>query len=419
MVEYAGLPTGTREEIERIGSADLVIGLVGFYQTPELDILVPAIRDQVAALRGVSRAVLAYPADAVVARVDDVSADGRHLALLPHPLLAGADGRPGADGPHDPQNAFFQLGQSLGAPASVALSPGRDGILADSVARLVRPVLEAGLDLVTPCHARPRLEGLINNGLIYPLVRALYGKRVRCLAGSDFALSARLRDHLMAGGHTSAAAAGGHTLGSLVSEAAAGGFGIGQSHVGPWRPPALGGSDLSTVLALVLGPLLLAMERHAAFWQKVRGSQPVPTFGESAAVADEGAAVNVADMIRSCQLGCRNLQEVWGAVLPPATLLELGRLGRATPEQFTLPDDLWARIVYDFALGYRLRVMSRDHLLRSLTPLYLGWAASFILGAQRTGLAEIDQRIERLCLAYEGQKAYVIPRWRWPDRFNP
>jgi hypothetical protein len=129
--------------------------------------------------------------------------------------------------------------------------------------------------------------------------------------------------------------------------------------------------------------------------------------------------VDVADMIRSCQLGCRNLHEVWGAVLPPATLLELTRLGRAAPEQFRLPDDLWARIVYDFALGHRLRVMNRDHLLRSLTPLYLGWAASFVREAQHTGLAEIEQRIERLCVAYEGQKPYVLPRWRWPDRFNP
>ena len=81
-------------------------------------------------------------------------------------------------------------------------------------------------------------------------------------------------------------------------------------------------------------------------------------------------------MIASFQLGYRNLQEVWSLVLSPATILELKRLTRAAAEQFRMPDELWVRVIYDFALAHRLRVMSRDHLLRSLTPLYLAWVAS-------------------------------------------
>jgi hypothetical protein len=26
---------------------------------------------------------------------------------------------------------------------------------------------------------------------------------------------------------------------------------------------------------------------------------------------------------------------------------------------------------------------------------------------------------ERLCVAFERQKAYLLSRWRWPDRFSP
>ena len=54
-------------------------------------------------------------------------------------------------------------------------------------------------------------------------------------------------------------------------------------------------------------------------------------------------------------------------------------LAAAPPESFRMDDRLWARTIYDFALGHRLRVIARDHLLRSLTPLYLGWLTSFIL----------------------------------------
>ena len=84
-----------------------------------------------------------------------------------------------------------------------------------------------------------------------------------------------------------------------------------------------------------------------------------------------------------------------------------------------MPDAVWARIVYDFVLAHRSRVMDRDHLLRALTPLYLGWLASYVLQVRDASAAEAEQRIDALCIAYETQKAYLISRWRWPDRFNP
>ena len=83
--------------------------------------------------------------------------------------------------------------------------------------------------------------------------------------------------------------------------------------------------------------------------------------------------------MESFRLGYRELREIWTWVLPPRTIVELRKLTEAVPDRFRFDDRLWASIVYDFALGYSLRVMPRDHLLRSLTPLYTGWLASFVL----------------------------------------
>ena len=83
---------------------------------------------------------------------------------------------------------------------------------------------------------------------------------------------------------------------------------------------------------------------------------------------------------------------------------------------FRLDDSLWATIVYDFALGYRLRVIAREHLLRSLVPLYLAWLASFIVEIRDRGEEDVEQRLERLCAAFEEQKPYLISKWRWPER---
>jgi len=124
-------------------------------------------------------------------------------------------------------------------------------------------------------------------------------------------------------------------------------------------------------------------------------------------------------MIESFALAYRNLQSVWTLVLPPATLVELKRLSLADPARFRLADDLWARIVFDFALAHRLRIINRDHLLKALVPLYLAWVASYATEVLGASGAMADVRLEQLCQAFETEKPYLVRRWRWPDRFNP
>ena len=124
-------------------------------------------------------------------------------------------------------------------------------------------------------------------------------------------------------------------------------------------------------------------------------------------------------MLESFKLGCQDLQGLWSLFLPPATLLDYKKLSRSPEDLLRFPDDLWARTVYDFALAWRLRVIDRDHLLRAITPVYLGWAASSVLEMQTAGPEEVEERQERLCMAFETQKRYLISRWRWPDRFSP
>jgi hypothetical protein len=84
---------------------------------------------------------------------------------------------------------------------------------------------------------------------------------------------------------------------------------------------------------------------------------------------------------------------------------------------FSMPDGLWARIVFDFLIAYRLRTINRGHLLGALIPLYLAWVASHInITAAGTNP---ERHIEAVAAAFEADKPYLVSRWRWPDRFNP
>ena len=132
----------------------------------------------------------------------------------------------------------------------------------------------------------------------------------------------------------------------------------------------------------------------------------------------EAPALDTSVLLDSFRLGYRELREIWTWVLPPRTIVELRKLTELPPDRFWFDDRLWASIVYDFALGYSFRVMPHDHLLRSLAPLYTGWLASFVLHMKNAAPADVEARVEQLCLAFESEKRNLISRWRWPERLR-
>jgi hypothetical protein len=420
-VELDAISQPELEQIERIGSVDLVIGI--------LDVERQEKGSNVVALTREALTELSKPLRAIV-----VCNNGTHSTAAATPEGAGDNQSqivsscslplPGpAETPQQSvSNAYrkvFAIGGRLGVRACGVIASRPQSVTGRWIHRLIQPVVDLGFDLVAPCYTRQKMEGLLNRSILSPLHQALYGQQIQNPMGPDFGLSGKLLQRVL--GRDSARRRGTepNALASIASAAAFGGFQVCQSHLGARTQRPTDWGNLSSFLAEVLGATFLEMEGRAAHWQSIRGSKPVPSFGRPEAPSPDTVAMDVHGMIESFQLGTQNLQDVWGLILPPTTLLELRRLSRLPEDQFRLPDDLWVRIVYDFALGHRLRTISRDHLLRSITPLYLGWIASYALEMQTAGIAEVDSRIERLSKAYEDNKSYLVSRWRWPDRFNP
>lgn len=410
------IPPHTREQIGQIGQADLVVGI--------LDVHDPQAGEGADAVAIVQEAVagLSPAPKTVVIRSDhglDAVASGS-VTVIGDPAFGTDPAAPALQGVGNAYQSVFAAGNALGARACCVVASNLQSVTSRWISRLVQPVLEQNLDLVTPCYARHKFEGLLNSAIISPLGRTLYGKRIQNPMGPDLGCSSRLLQKLaQKNGYPPAAAGQTYLLARLSAEAVRGSMQICQAHVGARIYPATDWVNLSSVLAQVIGPVFLDMETNASFWQRIRGSQEIPRFGEHAPISEETGAIDVHRMLESFQLGTRNLGEIWGLVLPPATLLELRKAARLTADNFRIADALWARIVYDFALGHRTRAISRDHLLRALTPLYLGWVASYALELETAGATEVDRRLEQLALAFEAEKPYLVSRWRWPDRFSP
>jgi hypothetical protein len=198
-----------------------------------------------------------------------------------------------------------------------------------------------------------------------------------------------------------------------VAEATVAGYTITEADI-PHRTAPQPTTDLNALLALIAGSLFSDIDSKAPYWQRARATVPARTI---TAVPGPTEPLDVTAMLQSFHLAYSNLHEIWALVLPPHTLLGLKRLSVMPQEAFRMADSLWARIVYDFLLAYRLRTINRGHLLGALTPLYLAWVASHLILVHSGVPAE--RHVEELAQTFETDKAYLVSRWRWPDRFNP
>src|SRR4029079_4237619 len=98
-----------------------------------------------------------------------------------------------------------------------------------------------------------------------------------------------------------------------------------------------------------------------------------------------------------------------------AGVLKIGECLKQGGQCFRLQDELWARVVLDFACAYKNHPMSRGMILRSLTPLYLARVASFVGETETLVAAEVEDKIEELCLTFENLKPHFISEWTAPE----
>jgi hypothetical protein len=350
-----------------------------------------------------------------------VSADGNLVALSyrvqPGDVLTvpyhGLPGRARA------LRVILQEAHVRHARACLVIDAHTTAVAPEWIARLANPIIEEGIDFIVPNHRRHPFEGALVHGAVYPMCRALYGARLRSPMGTEFGCSPRFIESVVASPIWESDSG---QLGIdlwMAATAVSSGLHVAQATFGPKLTEERPDLDLSTTIAQVFGFLFSDMERRVQVWHRIRGSRPVAGSAEAPDAAPSEPHVDIERLVESFRLGYRELQGVWAEVLPPLATLQWRRLAGTRLEAFRVEDALWARTLYDFAMGHRLRVIARDHLLRSLAPLYLAWLASFILELRHAAADAAEERIERLCLAFEAEKPYLISMWRWPERFRP
>jgi glucosylglycerate synthase len=356
---------------------------------------------------------LAFPNETVFVATPDAapqSSSGSPLRLLPYTVTT-VSASPWLLTAADYVNTW-KLAQENHATACVLLGPETQSLRPEAIRALAKSALLSDLSLAH--YELGPHEGLINSAILYPVTRALFGTRPRFPLSIDVGLSLRMAERLATVAQRFTAAGQNDAILWPLNEAATANCTATEIAVSPRTLPQPTALDVNTLLAQIAGSLFTDIDAKAAFWQRARGTQPPQLIMQTAPIAEPP---DIAPMLDAFRLAYTNLHEIWSLVLPPNSLLGLKKLSLMSPETFRMPDNLWARIVYDFILAFRLRTINRGHLLGALTPLYLAWVASH-LTLISSGTAP-EKHILDVAAAFEADKPYLVSRWRWPDRFNP
>lgn len=412
--------TEVHEQVGKIGAADIIVGIPSFNNARTIGHVVRAVQAGLAKYFPSHRAVIVNSdggsSDGTTEVVQNASIEDFSAILLHHrvePISKIAFPYEGIPGKGSAFRSIFEIARTLDAKACVVVDSDLRSITPEWIELLVKPVLIGGFDYVTPLYHRHKFDGTITNSIVYPLTRALYGKRVRQPIGGDFGFSGRLAQfYLTKDVWQSDVARFGIDI-WMTTTAIANGFKVAQSFLGAKIHDAKDpGADLSSMLYQVVSATFDLMEGYANTWAPIRGSEPVPTFGFEYTVGLEHVNVNTARMLNLFREGLKNLREIWLEILGAGDFREVERLGALADSEFCFPIGLWTRVIYDYAIAFHQKKLPAEHLIKSLTPLYLGKTASFILAAKDMEGHEAEAEIEKLCMEFENNKDYLVTSWK-------
>lgn len=405
------------EQNEPAAPVDIVVGIPSFNNAGTIAHVIGT------AVRGLARHFGGRPS--LVLNSDGGSPDGTPdvamdaaraaVAELPAETAARIEARTlRYRGPSGKGSAFLEIFETAvrrGAKGLVVLDADLRSVAPDWIERLGAPTVEGRADLVAPLYQRHKFDGTITNSIVFPMTDALFGGGVRQPIGGDFGVSGRLAELYASKPvwDTDVARFGVDLW--MTTTALAEGFAVAQAHLGAKvHDPKDPGQHLAGMLVQVVGTAFVLLETYEDVWTMEVVAPPAPILSEPRTVQLDPVRVNAAGMEEQFRFGVENLDSVYAACLPPRVLAELQEL--AAGERPDISDHLWARIIISYAIAHHRRVISRDQLVRSLTPLYLGRTATFVRRNAETTDEEAEADVRRLAGVFRDHAHELRRLWK-------
>jgi hypothetical protein len=405
-------------QLINVGEVDILVGLPTHNNAKTIQPVIQAIQAGILKCFPRERAVIINPdggsqdgtPDLVTgASIDDVRRVSNVQALRTLHAISTRYGR--SPEPGTALRTILAAADLLRAKACVVVSPDTTTIEPDWLQQLARPVYNDNFDLVSPVYRRQKFEGVLMRNLLYPMTRAIYGYRIREPYASEFAISGRLAtDFLAKETWDDDWGRMGPEI-CLTIAAITGKYRVCQTFLGTKGQSDRSASDVVTAMRRTVGALFALLDSNVPLWSAVAGSQAVPTFGAQTEGMPEPVRVSRKRLREMFATGVAQLKPVLQSILSASTLSELQRIATLEVSEFNYPADVWAKTVFEFAASYHKSVISRDHIVQALVPLYRGRTLSFLVENRDVSGEGIERNVESLCGEFERLKPYLLEVW--------
>lgn len=301
----------------------------------------------------------------------------------------------------------------LRAKACAVVSPNTVNVEASWIANLLRPAYRQDFDYVAPLYVRNKYQGLLARNLLYPMARAVFGRRIREVYSDEWAFSGRLAAECLEQNIWNDEAIRARPEAWMAITGIRSNMKCCQSFLGPKVAPAAGtGPDIVDAIRQTIGNLFRCLEIYQDDWLAVDGSQAVTTFGpdhEITTATPPAGQEKSFDMFRS---GVDGLKTVLPSILGADTYAKIHDLATMDPAKFRFPMELWVTTLFEFAASYHRTVIARDHIVQALVPIYRGNLYSYFLEHADSSPEQLEVDSEILCGEFERQKPYLVERWK-------
>ena len=397
------------ENPDRVRSAEIIVGIPSYNEADSI-----SYPTSIAA-----QGLLRYFPDksSVIINVDNNSSDNTKEVFMNTPAEVPRIYISTPEGVRGKGNNFrnlFEAAVELQAKAVVVVDADLKSITPQWIQYLGEPLFR-GFNYVTPIYVRHKYDGSITNHIAYPMLRTLFGLRVRQPIGGDFGFSGRMARAFLSEKLWNERIANFGIDIWMTSIAIARRFNVCQTFLGTpkshrAKDPA---KDLGPMFTQVIMTLFDLMIDFEYLWKDTKESWPSNIFGfglgndEKPPVVD----VNTDALYKSFVTGFDNYGELWEKIVPGPELTEVSKTKNCTKDKFYYPSDLWARILFGFAIAYRNNEIPREDIIESMIPFYHSRILSFVNKTIDKGTKECEEYFESINRIFESEKDYLIKRW--------
>lgn len=315
--------------------------------------------------------------------------------------------------------AVFELAQVLNAEACVVVDSDLKSITPEWIYLLANPIFEKKAKFVTPYYTRHKYDGTITNHIMYPMLRSLYGVRVRQPIGGDFGFSGALaalyaKEDVWG---TDVARFGIDIW--MTTTAVNEGCSIVQTDLGrkihDSKDPS---ADLGPMFSEVISTFFYLMGKYENQWLNITGSKEVETVGE---IKDDGkiqpVSVTLSKLREELLDGFNYFDPLYRQIIEPDNYNQLKENIESTKkgQEVKFPPELWAKILYDFAFTFQTWNRNRRKLINILTPLYFGRTAAYCQEVADMDDSEAEGVVEKQAEVFEELKPYLkqkVEAWK-------